>query len=225
MKLRNSETQNLKNCVASVLCQFSLFAFLCFDVFAFLPGCIGGTPDAHIKQIQELQDKVADQGRQLAAKDGQIKSQSDTIQQLRGGGGKLDTDSLVHVGKIELEGLSGGYDDNSDGVDDGIVLYLRVLDTEGEVIKSAGSASIRLLDLSKPEGQQSLLAASFTPEQLKTLWFGRFMTAHYTIKFPFDEKFKRLTGDTLTAVVTFSELLTGRSFDTQQVLNLKKSPR
>lgn len=220
MKRQNAKTRKRQD--ESRIAKTTVLAFWLFGILAF-SGCIGGQPDPHIKQIQELEDKVAAQGRLLAQKEEQIKSQAETIRQLRTGV-KDGSEQLVRVGKIELERLSGGYDDNSDGVPDGIVLYLRTLDTEGETMKAAGSARVRLYDLSLPEGQQLLLNVSYTPQQLKELWFGRFMTAHYTFKCPFDEKFKRPTSGNVTAVVNFTELLTGRGFDTQQVLSISKSP-
>lgn len=215
--LESSKRQNRGQWNPPVLAFFLLGALL-FETGCQPPGRV----DPSIKQIQELQDKVADQGRIIAQKDEALKAQAQTIRELQAGG-KGPSNQLVAADKIVLEGLSGGYDDNSDGKEEGVVLYLQVLDADGETIKSSGSASVKLYDLSRPEGQQLLLSTNFAPEQLKPLWYGRFMTAHYTLKFPYNDKFQPPSGGKLTAVVNFVELLTGRSFDIQQLISVKSS--
>ncbi|RIK66730.1 MAG: hypothetical protein DCC66_12840 [Planctomycetota bacterium] len=180
-------------------------------------GCDTRT-DAHITQIQELEDKLAAQGRSLAEKDAALAQQAAEIQRLRGMDDRARFDRLVRVDRIDLDRLSGAYDENNDGVPDGIVLYLRLYDAENDVLKAAGSLRVALYDLSLPDGQQALIRMDYSADELKPLWFGRFMTSHYTLRLPFGPAFRRPAGQTVTAVVVFTDLLTGRSFETQRAL-------
>ncbi|QDV91368.1 hypothetical protein RAS2_24640 [Phycisphaerae bacterium RAS2] len=176
-------------------------------------------PDAHIAQIQELEDKVAAQGRSLAEKDATLAQQAAEIQRLRGMDDRARYDRLVRVDRIDLDRLSGMYDDNRDGVPDGIVLYVRLYDADNDVLKAAGSVRVSLYDLSLPDGQQSLARLDYSAEELKPLWFGRFMTSHYTLRLPFGPNCRKPSGQSVTAVVVFTDLLTGRSFEVQKALS------
>lgn len=183
--------------------------------------CLGCNtrPDAHIAQIQELEDKVAAQGRSLAEKDATLAQQAAEIQRLRGMDDRARYDRLVRVDRIDLDRLSGMYDDNRDGVPDGIVLYVRLYDADNDVLKAAGSVRVSLYDLSLPDGQQSLARFDYSAEELKPLWFGRFMTSHYTLRLPFGPNCRKPSGQSVTAVVVFTDLLTGRSFEVQKALS------
>lgn len=176
-------------------------------------------PDARITRIQELEDKLAAQGRSLAEKDATLAQQAAEIQRLHGMDDRARFDRLVRVDRIDLDRLSGAYDENNDGAPDGIVLYLRLYDAENDVLKAAGSVRVALYDLSLPEGQQSLARVDYSAEELKQLWFGRFMTSHYTLRLPFGSQCRRPTGQSVTAVVLFTDLLTGRAFEIQKVLS------
>lgn len=180
-------------------------------------GCIT-RPDTHIAQIQELEDKLAAQGRSLAEKDATLAEQASEIQRLRGMDDRARYDRLVRVDRIDLDRLSGAYDDNHDGAPDGIVLYLRLYDAENDILKAAGSLRVSLYDLSLTEGQQSLARVDYSADELKPLWFGRFMTSHYTVRLPFGSQCRKPAGQTITAVVVFTDLLTGRSFEVQKAL-------
>ncbi len=189
-----------------------------FGLAFFCLGC-NTRPDAHIAQIQELEDKLAAQGRSLAEKDATLAQQAAEIQRLRGMDDRARYDRLVRVDRIDLDRLSGTYDDNRDGVPDGIVLYVRLFDADNDVLKAAGSVRVSLYDLSLPDGQQSLARLDYSAEELKPLWFGRFMTSHYTLRLPFGPNCRKPSGQSVTAVVVFTDLLSGRSFEAQKAFS------
>src|SRR3972149_5452985 len=80
-------------------------------------GCPRQQADPRVTQIQQLQDKVEKQARQLAEKDAQLAAQAERIQELQGLSDERALDKLVHVASVELARLSGGYDDDRDGRD------------------------------------------------------------------------------------------------------------
>lgn len=180
-----------------------------------LAGCLPGQgADPHITQIQELEDKVQAQDRQLVQQRGQIAEQAREIQTLQGLGDEARLARLVHVDKITLESLSGGYDDDRNGIDEGAVAYLRLLDHDGDVIKAAGSAVMEVYDLAAAESERQVAYLELGPDELAATWFGRFMTSHYTLKAPWKSG-NGPAHKTLTIVVRFTELLTGKAFEAQ----------
>src|SRR5690606_41710476 len=62
-------------------------------------------------------------------------------------------DELVIPVKIELERMSGGYDEDGKAGDDGIVLYIQPMDKDGSVLKVAGTIKVTLYDLQNPPEQ------------------------------------------------------------------------
>lgn len=196
-------------------------AILAVAVVSMGLACDGPTKgDQRITQNQELRDKVEGQARLLVEKDEQLASQAKRIQELQGLSEQRRLDALVHVDKIEIERLSGGYDDDHDGVDEGVVVYVRLLDSEGDTIKAAGGVRVRVLDLAKPEGSQLTGEAVLDAAALRPMWYGHFLTSHYTVKVPWANGAKQSEHKSLTVHVAFTDLLSGRVFEAQRVVEV-----
>jgi hypothetical protein len=191
-------------------------------LFACAAGCQDPNSSAGVTKSSELEDKVIQQARAISQKDDQLKAQAAVIQELRATDGSKRMDQIITVDRIDLESLSGGYDDDRNGKPDGLVLYLKLFDSEGDVLKATGKVSVRVVDVAMDPGNQQLGQADFDYEALKPLWYGRMMTSHYTIKLPWS----KLGGsppkhDQLTVMVTFTDLLTGRGHEIQKVLKIE----
>lgn len=181
-------------------------------------GCNGDSD--HVKQIQDLKDQVVEQRRRLAAKDELLRTQADHIQQLQQLGGERSLDRLVHVSGIELARLSGGYDADEDGVDDGVRVYLRLRDGDGDAIKATGSVRVTLTDLALPAASQQVGFIELGPEALRPLWYGRFASYHYTIEVPWSDGAGRPAHKSIVVRVQFTDLLTGQAFEIQEVVEV-----
>lgn len=185
--------------------------------------CKTAAPDNRIAESQSLEDKVIAQQQTIAQRDRQVAEQSKIIQELRTLKGDRSTDKLYRVERIDVERLSGPYDDDRDGKSDGIVTYLSLFDQDSDVCKAAGSANVRLLDLaSRPP--RTIAEASWTPEQLRPLWYGRFLTQHYSLRIPWPESVKDHPPARLTILAQFTELMTGRTFEAQRDVDLGAAP-
>ncbi len=195
------------------------------SVCAVLSACNNEKADPRLTRIQELDDKVQKQARQLVDREEQLASAARTIQELRGLEGPRRLDRLVHVAKIEIERLSGGYDDDRDGVDDGVVAYVRPIDVDGDVVKAAGSAKVELFDVSQKSGPQSVGKVELDPEAMRKAWFSKFMGAHYRIKVPWAADAAAQERKAITVVVRFTDLLTGQSFEAQHIAEVHKPAR
>ncbi|MBI5763306.1 MAG: hypothetical protein HZA51_07270 [Planctomycetes bacterium] len=181
-----------------------------------LTGCDPTAGGNGVSQSNDFEQKLAEANRIRAAQSDQLAEQARVIQQLRGMDASKRLEQLVHVDRIEIERLSGGYDDDKDGRDDGVIVYLRLLDAEGDVIKATGSASVKLFDLSKGDGGQPVAQGRWTAEQMRTLWFGKMMTDHYSLRVPLPSGISITPGAPLTATVEFTDLMTGRTFQAQK---------
>ena len=174
-----------------------------------------------LTQIQQLQDKIEGVQRRLVTKDDQIQAQAHLIRELQDLTGERTLDRLVHVSRIELDRLSGGVDDDGDGVDEGVKVYLYLVDQDGDKIKATGSVKVRLLDLANPPDSQLVGEVELSPEELRPMWFGRFLTSHYTIKVPWARGAKHAEHKTITLLVSFTDLLSGQSFETQKAVDVR----
>jgi hypothetical protein len=179
----------------------------------------GPTPLAQCHQkLQQTQDENSRLTRQLASANQTIQNQSRQIETLSGfGAGRMA--ELIHVQSLQLDRLTGGYDDNHDGYEDGIVVYLQPLDQHGHIIESAGSARVRLFELQQ---EPKLIGeAGFTVPELAKTWAGRLWTQHYTLRCTFK---KNPTSPNITLQVEFTELLTGKTFVTEKLVTVKLPP-
>lgn len=209
------------------LCLTAL-ALVAVLISAAAGGCNGNKASledtARLTRIQELEDQLAEKVRLLARKEGQLREQAKIVQQLRKLDGDRGLDALIHVDHIEIERLSGGFDDNGDGIDEGIRVHLRLFDQHGETMRATGSVQVKLLDLAAPSGQRDLGQIELTPPQLNALWFGRFLTKHYTVKVFWPAGVSSPRHERITVVVVFTDLLSGRSFDAQRVVEVSPVP-
>ncbi len=165
------------------------------------------------EQNEKLTQQLVDCQHQLIMQ----KTQIENLQKF----GRNRLEDMIRLERITLEKLTGGYDSNHDGYDDGIVVYLQPIDTDGHIVKVAGSVKVKLFSLdSKP---RLIGRIELTPSQLRKTWIGSLWTNHYTIKCPFSITPK--TTD-ITVRVEFTELLTGKTFVAQKRVQVKvKIPR
>ncbi len=164
------------------------------------------------EQIRDLKQQLADEqdaNRRLQADAARLRGQPpETAEQ------------LVVPASIRLEGLSGGYDRDGEPGDEGVVLYVQPIDRDGSVIKATGTLDVKLFDLARPEGRMEIGSYHFDVEQTRQMWYGRMWTHHFTAYCPFPEGVFPVNGD-VTAVVTFTDLLTGRALRVQQAFKIK----
>ncbi len=187
-----------------------------------LAGCAGIPVDRYNsvqQQLVECQESNRKIETQLADQQASISSLQEQVAALRKSGAPLD-DLVVPV-KIELDRLSGGYDKDGKAGDEGIVLYIRPMDSDGSVLKVAGTIRVTLFDLQNPPERHTLGVYDFDAQQTRSLWFGRLMTNHFTVRCPFPRVPEH---DRITAEVAFTDLLTGRLLRAQEAYTIKRPP-
>ena len=136
------------------------------------------------------------------------------------GEGRME--KLFHVRRIALGRYTGGAD--LDGVegDDGIKVYLRPIDQEGSVVKTAGEVRIGLFDLAADPQDNLIGEYEFTVEQVSKQWSGGFMAYHFSFECPW--KLAPPARDEITVRVQFTDYLTGKVFTAQKLCKVKLPP-
>ncbi len=145
----------------------------------------------------------------IAQRDGQIALLHGRIENLEGFGRDRPAALFAPV-KIEIASLSGGANYDGKPGDDGVTVYLRPRDANGDVVKVPGRITIQLLDNANLAAPRLLGLRVFDdPDQLGELWHGRFSTNHFTLKCPFPPGTKLPATRRVTVNAEFVDYLTG----------------
>lgn len=161
------------------------------------------------QRLEQASSELADLRQSVDAKDQEILKLQGFSDQRRG--------YLAAVQWIVLDRLTGGIDEDHDGYDDGVVVYLTPIDEDGHAVKVPGQVSIKVFDLN---GTEPLLLGDvdIDPGELRKSWHGRFWTDHYTIRCPFRV---RPTHTPITVRAAFVDMMTGREFTAQRTCQVK----
>lgn len=197
--------------------------WLCLGATAFLVGC-QQPPNELIKTLQQKADRLQTENqrleRQLLERDGRIADLRDQMATLQA----LGPDRLANlfvVDRIELVSLTGGADYDGLPGDDGVTVYLRPLDVDGNTLKAAGEIIVELLDTSVPGSPRSLGQYIHNdPQQLRKLWFSGMWTNHYTIKCAWSPDTGRPTSREVLVKVNFTDFLTGKRFTAAKLVQV-----
>ncbi|HMQ17405.1 MAG TPA: hypothetical protein PKC49_15680 [Phycisphaerae bacterium] len=168
------------------------------------------------RRVQQLTEQVAERDRRIEALQAASEEQQRQINTIRGFT-RDDLERIVAPERLEIAALSGGRDLDSLPGDDGVRIYLKPIDREGDALKVAGDIRVDLFDLSEPSGQTLIGSCTWPADQVRTLWHGRFLTYHYTL----DCRWNRPPrGAEVTVRVTFRDYITQRLLTTQAVFNV-----
>lgn len=189
-------------------------------VSAALPGCPGMNPfsDKKVKQLTadlasaraetELARKDADDAKsQLAGKQKRI----DTLVAL----GPDRLKKLYDVTSLKLGQYTGGADLDGQAGDDGIKVFLRPIDANGDTIKAAGSVTIQLYDLAQPPDKTLIGKYEWSVDQVAKKFSGGFMAYHYTFTCPWKDAPPK--HDQITVRLEFVDYLTGKTLPVQKL--------
>jgi hypothetical protein len=150
---------------------------------AALPACTYRPPPDVAAENERLRSELADRTREKAELSVSLEETRRQLREARG----ISDDQLARVAYPEsllFDTLTGGDDYDGKPGDDGVTVYLKPLDREGDVIKASGDLRIELYDLESPEGSKLLGTYEFPVDALRKLWYGKFMTYHYTLRCP-----------------------------------------
>ncbi len=190
----------LKHYVAPVIAIF----------FMACSGC--QSPNAWAELMQRNDELSRDKRRiqrTLAQRDGTIAALKGQINTLKTFDPDRPADLFVPK-TIEIASRSGGanYDDLPG--DDGITVYLRPRDADGDVVKVPGRIEIQLLDNSVLSTPRVIGVYTFDdPAVIRKAWHGKFATNHYSLRCSFPRQAKLPASGRLLVSAAFVEFLTG----------------
>lgn len=173
------------------------------------------------KKNQSLEGKIAKLEYESHAKDATIRGLSERV----GTVPTLDSARLARlftVHAIRVNRLTGGVDlDGSKPGDEGIKVYVNLLDQHGDTLKSAGSFVVEAFDLADPKSPK-LGQWEFPVEKAQEYWHSFLTRYEYVLPLPWHNAVPRHPD--VTVKVTFTDELTGRKFTQQRVVKVDLPP-
>jgi hypothetical protein len=147
--------------------------------------------------------------RTVAQRDATIASLEQQTETLKGFGPDRKADLFAPV-KLEIASLSGGanYDDKPG--DDGITVYLRPRDADGDVVKVPGRMKVQLVDNTNIGSPRVLGVCAFEDlNEVRKTWHGKFGALHFTLKCPFSPGVELPKSRRVLVSAEFLDLLSG----------------
>jgi hypothetical protein len=182
-----------------------------------LAGCgIGSAKEQPLElKVEALQREKAE----LAGKVEQCQVENEQLQQQVKALTALPKDGredFYRLTSVRVARFTGFYDTDKDGRRETLLVYIQPIDTDGDIIKTAGTVHVQLWNLDNP-GDQALVGQwQVQPDQLRKLWVGA-MVSDYRL--PFDVSLTpELLAQPLTVKITFTDYLTGEIFRDQMVI-------
>ncbi len=170
-----------------------------------------------------LERKNAAQAKDLIAREETIRGLQRRVKTLEAIGGPGRVQLLYPTARIEIDSKSRGYDQDGQPGDDGVVVYLRPYDADGDVVKAAGIIHVQVLDLAAAPTQQLVAEKRWSPEESRKAWYGRLMTNHYTLRLPWGDKGPP-RHSSVTLRVVFHDVITGEMFEAQKLVSITLPP-
>ncbi|MGD8452152.1 MAG: hypothetical protein PVJ57_10070 [Phycisphaerae bacterium] len=182
-------------------------------------GCWSPTGQNDLQhQVQLQRETIAQQTDQIASLENTVHTLEQRLDDVRAIK-PSDLEKIFYPEKIEICSLSGGYDADGQPGDDGVVVYLRPLDREGDALKVAGEIRVQLYDLAAPPPANLLGEYTIPVEQARELWYGKLLTYHYKVMCPWLRTPPEHPEITIRAM--FVDYLTQRVLSTQQTCTVK----
>jgi hypothetical protein len=167
-------------------------------------------------QVENLQSQIEN----LSAENRQLKGR---VQVLSGLPEEVKLESLRPLMRIKVGRFSGFYDKDKDGRKEKLIVYIEPIDQEGDRIKAPGTVEVQLWDLNKTADGALLGAWHVDSEPLRKSWFDTLLSTNYRCMFDIPGAAEDLSRS-LTVKVTFTDILTGRTFTDQRAIKPQQSP-
>ncbi len=180
-------------------------------------GC-GPSPQA-LRLSKENQDLRAENerlARDLAQREEAIAVFEKQVEELAGFTPDRPLHKFAPV-SLEIASLSGGADYDGKPGDDGVTLYLRPKDADGDVVKVPGRIKVQLVDNTNIGSPRVVGVCVYDDiEKVRAQWQGKFLTQHFSVKCPFPPGARLPESRKLLASAEFVDLTTGATLTASQ---------
>jgi hypothetical protein len=191
-----------------------------------LPGCFG--PDYN-KIANELRAQTLKQNREIATLKEDLKNRDATIEAMRNRQGPaLETlprerlEQLFTVSRMEIRSTSDTYDDGDGKGTNAFRVYIRLHDSDGQIIPATGTMTIEAFELPPAPAQPRRIGSwTFTPTQMKKSWYSGLGLNHFAFACPWESP---PTQTSVTFKAHYLDLLTGATLTAQLERKIKLPP-
>ena len=115
---------------------------------------------------------------------------------------------------VRFTRYTGLYDKDEDGIPEKLIVYVKPIDMQGDIVKAPARMEIQLWELDPTADRILLKAWTVDPEVLQEQWFATLVTINYRLVFDLPEGVDPQAGG-LTVTMTFTDLLSGQVFHDQ----------
>ncbi len=183
-------------------------------LLAIAAGCQSSDPAKEAKTLKQENAELKSQIEQSKSETEQLKSQVNVLSKLPS---EARIEHLYDLQKIKITRYTNLYDKDKDGKKEKLIVYIKPVDEQGDIVKATGAVDVELWNLDKNDGEAKLGSWHVTPEELKTLWCATLITINYRLPFDVGDK---ITGKEkeLVVKVTFTDYPSGKVFKEQKII-------
>ena len=184
---------------------------------ALLGGCGVGSArkrplELKVEALQREKAELAGKVEQCQVENERLRQQVKTLDALP----KDGRENFYKLTSVRIARFTGFYDTDKDGRREKFLVYIQPIDTNGDIVKVAGSVQVQLWNLNNPGGQALVGEWQIQPEQLRKLWVAALVSDY---RLPFDVSLTpELLAQPLTVKIAFTDYLTGEIFRDQTVI-------
>ena len=184
--------------------------------------CFVGCQDARQNEsmaarIEELTQEKAQLQAQIEQAQAENQQLKERVQVLSGLPEQARIETIRRLESVKIGRFTGFYDKDKDGKKEKLIVYVEPMDQQGDRIKAAGTVDVQLWDLDKSQGDALLGQWHVPADELAREWFDTLLSTNYRCVFDIAGKVTDFSR-TLTAKVTFTDYLTGRTFTDQMAI-------
>jgi hypothetical protein len=163
------------------------------------------------REIEQMRDKLDRQSGRIQTLQSRLAGPSQT-QPLR------DAPTLS---QIKLGRYSGSIDNDGDGTDDTVRLYVRTLDQRGRMLPVAAKAKIQVVHIPEEGEPRRLASKNYNGKAFDEAYRSSFTGEHYTLEVKLPDSVPE-TVDEVTVKVTLEHLSSGATFSKQGTYRLSR---
>ena len=186
---------------------------------AFLTAC--GSTSKATKANNDLRERNLALEREVEAMREELALRVDEIDTLEQ---RIDTQAKVTGAKlpaatrIRIAGLSGAVDEDGDGIDDVVRLYVRPTDQQGRFLVVAGRLVAQVVMIA-PDGARELVRTTLEPDAFDKAYRSGITGTHYAVELKLPSPLPDGLAE-VTAKVTFTDAATGAQLSDQKAMSV-----
>ena len=170
----------------------------------------------YVKENESLRTSSRRLERTIEQRDATISRLTQQVTNLQQLGDQRPVTLFAPV-KLEIASLSRGSDFDGQPGDDGVTVYLRPVDSDGDAVKAVGRVRIQLLETGVTGQPRVIGNYPFDdPKELREMWHGRLATQHFTIRCPFPPNVDLPANRLVEVRVEFLDFLSGATLTTSK---------